>query len=173
MSKKNKKMAAKQAAQSMPAVLSWEFPEYVQHNRDRRWYIWAISISVLLIIWAIWTANYFFAVIIGLTDFIIFFLDRDEPLLIPFSLEPTGIRMADKFYSYDKFNSFSVIYQPGAEGHKNLYFDYKNGLREHLSVPLEKTNPILVRNFLLRYLLENLDRTDATFAEGLAKTLKI
>ena len=172
MSKKNKKMTKKETGQSQPEIIAWEFPEYEKHERSRSWYIIAGVIALALIIYAVWTANYFFALIIMLTGFIMIFLGQEEPLNIKFSLETIGIRLMDKFYDYDKFKSFAIIYQP-EHGLKNIYFEYKNGLQPHLSIPLEQTNPITVRNYLLHHLPEDLERKDATFSEGLAKTFKI
>ena len=172
MSKKNKKMAKKEVGRALPENIAWEFPEYEKHDRSRSWYIIAGIIALGLIIYAIVAANYFFALIIILTGFLLIFLGHEEPLTIKFSLEPTGIRLMDKFYGYEKFKNFSIVYKP-EDRIKNIYFEFKNGLQPHLSIPLEKTNPIIVRNYLLHYLLENLDRLDAPFSEGLAKAFKI
>jgi hypothetical protein len=172
MSKKNKKMAVKKANQSLPNKISWEFPEYQKHDRNRNWYIVAGIIALGLIVYALFSANYFFALIILLVGFIIVFLQNDEPLTIQFSLEPTGVRLVDRFYSYDVFKDFSIVFKPEDEI-RTLYFEFKNGLRHRMSIPLQKTNPLIVRQYLLRYLIEDLERNDAPFSDGFAKTFKI
>jgi hypothetical protein len=46
-------------------------------------------------------------------------------------------------------------------------------MRPHLSIPLKESNPIEVRNYLLRFLKEDLGRNDAPLSEGLSKVLKL
>ena len=52
------------------ALVSWEVDEYPHHERSRRWYLIAGAISLALIIYAIMTANFLFALIILMVDII-------------------------------------------------------------------------------------------------------
>lgn len=172
MSKKNKKIAKKEAEKANVRGIQWEIPEYEKYERDRRWYIIAAIIALGLIAYAIFTRNYLFALIIVIIAFIVITRDGQEPLVVNFSLESTGIYVGQRFYSYDTFKSFSVVFRP-KDNIKNLYLNFKNTMRPHLSIPLKEANPIDVRNFLLRFLAEDLDRNDAPLSEGLSRTLKL
>jgi len=44
--------------------ISWKIPEYREHERSKKWYIIAIAIMALLLLYAIFTANFLFAVIL-------------------------------------------------------------------------------------------------------------
>ena len=172
MSKKNKKMAQNQAEKASRKTIQWEIPEYEKHTKDRRWYIIAAIISLALIAYAVFTRNYLFALIIVIIDFIIITRDGQEPLVVLFSIEPTGIAVGQRFYSYETFKDFAVVYRPD-DNIKRLYINFKNSLRPHLSIPLKEASPVEVRNYLLRFLAEDLERNDAPLSEGLSKLLKL
>ena len=56
---------------------------------------------------------------------------------------------------------------------KQLYFEYKSGLKPRLSIPLRRMDVLVVRNFLIKYLDEDLDRTDPPLSEQLTKVMKL
>jgi hypothetical protein len=168
MSKKSKKMSQNET----PKRLSWDVPEYEQHVRDRKWYIIAALIGLALIAYAIFTHNYLFALIIVIIAFIIISRDNQAPMKVRFTIEDGGIRLGQKFYEYDKFKNFSVVFRP-QDDIRNLYINFNNSVRPHLSIPLKGNDPMLVRSQLLRYMKEDLSRNDAPLSEGLGKMLKL
>ena len=172
MSKKNKKMAQNRAEIASPRNIAWKIPEYEKHEKNRNWYIIAAVIALALITYAIFTRNYLFALIIVIIAFIIITRDSQDPLVVIFSLESTGVRLGQSFYSYDTFKDFSVVFRPN-DNIKGLYLNFKNTLRPHLSIPLKEASPVEVRNYLLRFLVEDLERNDAPLSEGLSKVLKL
>jgi len=92
--------------------------------------------------------------------------------LVKISLTEEGIIVGRKFYDYDEFKNFSIVYKPKQET-KSLYFEFNNSLRPRLSIPLKKMNPLLIRKNLLKYLPEDLDRTDRPLSEELGKLFKL
>ncbi|MFA4942667.1 MAG: hypothetical protein WC564_03470 [Patescibacteria group bacterium] len=172
MSKKNKKNAQNQGSKDTPKNIQWNIPEYEKHEKKRSWYIIAAIIALALIAYAIFTRNYLFALIIVIVAFIIITRDGQEPLVVTFSLESTGVRVGQRFYNYETFKDFSVVFRP-QDNIRGLYLNFKNTMRPHLSIPLKESNPIEVRNYLLRFLKEDLGRNDAPLSEGLSKVLKL
>jgi len=172
MSKKNKKVAKMQAERSSNQNLSWKIPEYEKHDKDRRWYIIAAVVALALMAYAVFTSNYLFALIIVIIAFIIITRDGQDPLVVTFSIEATGVSVGQRFYSYDAFKDFAVVYRP-KDNIKGLYLNFKNTMRLSLSIPLNEMSPIEVRNRLLRFLAEDLERNDAPLSEGLSKMLKL
>jgi hypothetical protein len=172
MSKKNKKIAQNRAEQASPKVIKWEIPEYEKHEKDRRWYIIAAIIALALIAYAVFTRNYLFALIIVIIGFIIITRDGQDPIVVTFSLESTGVGVGQRFYSYDTFKDFAVVYRP-QDNIRGLYLNFKNTMRPHLAIPLKQANPVQVRNYLLQFLTEDLERNDAPLSEGLSKLLRL
>jgi fatty acid desaturase len=92
MSKKNKKS---QNAENQ--ALAWKVKEYEKHEHNRDWYIIAGIIAVALLVYAIWTNNYFFALIIIISGFLIVFNDQEEPKELDVALEYNGLRIGNHF----------------------------------------------------------------------------
>jgi hypothetical protein len=87
-------------------------------------------------------------------------------------LGPEGFKLAGRLYDYNSLKNFSVIYKP-RESLKNLYFEFNSSISQTLSIPLRSMDPLIVRNFLLKYLKEDLERTDEPLSEQLTKMLKL
>jgi len=153
-------------------IHTWIVPEYIKHVRTKRWYIIAILGALFLLIFAFFTANFLFAVIVVVASLIIFLNDKQEPEQVQISIMGTGIIVGRKFYDYDDFKTFSLIYKP-QDNVRNLYFEFNNGLKQRISIPLENENPLQIRDDLLKYLPEDLERINQPLSEGLARIFKI
>ena len=153
-------------------IIGWQVPEYEKHERSKSWYVIAAIIGILLLIYSFWTANFLFAVIIIITSLIIIIHDGRDPDMVNFNITDEGIIIGRKFYDYDEIKDFAIVYKP-KQGVKNLYFEFKNTIKHRLSVPIQDMNPLLIRENLLKYLKEDLERTDQSTSEGIAKVLKL
>ena len=167
MPKKREKSLEKE-----PENISWRVPEYDKHEKGRGWYIFYSIVALLLILYSFLSGNFLFAVIIIIAAIVIVLRDGQEPDLVKISLTEEGIIVGRKFYDYDEFKNFSIVYKPKQET-KSLYFEFNNSLRPRLSIPLKKMNPLLIRKNLLKYLPEDLDRTDRPLSEELGKLFKL
>ena len=154
------------------SLSSWMVPEYDKHERTRRWYYTAGIIGALLLVYSFWTLNFLFALIVITAAIIIILNDGRDPDLIHVSLTDEGVIVGRKFYDYDDIKDFSIVYKPRND-FKNLYFEFKNPLKHRLSIPLLDMNPLPIRDILLRYLPEDLDRLHPPASEGLAKLFKL
>lgn len=153
-------------------IIGWEVHEYEKHERSRLWYFIAVSIAFLLLLYSFFTSNFLFAFIIVLASLVFVMHEGQIPGIVKISLTDEGVVVGRKFYDYDEIKNFTVIYKPRLET-KNIYFEFKNVFRHRLSVPLEKMDPIVIRENLLKYLPENHERTDPPLSEGLAKLFKL
>ncbi len=151
---------------------SWNVPEYNNHERNFRWYAIAISIAILLVFFSILTGNFLLPVIIIIVAFIFIMQHGQEPEKIIIGLGNEGLTIGQKFYDYDEFKHFAIVYKPKLND-RNLYFEFNNALKTRISIPLEGTNPVELRKHLLKFLDEDLERTDIPLSESLAKMLKL
>jgi hypothetical protein len=152
--------------------ISWEIPEFEKHERSKKWYVIAGVITILILLFALITSNFLFAVIIIIATLIIIIHDGKEADLVNIIIDEDGVVVGRKFYDYDVLKNFSVLFKP-KEDLKNLYFEFKNSAKQRLSIPLLDNNPLQVRDFLLKYLSEDLDRTNMPLSENISKLLKI
>ncbi len=171
-------------SQSNEKHLQWEVPEYRVPERSRNWYIIAAIFIFLSIFFSFFTisawrlvflgynSNFLFVLIIIIAGAIMYINEKRAPLMVSFELGPEGIKIGSKFYDYDNLKNFCVFYKPKL-GVKNLYFEFKNSARPRLSIPLRRMNALTVRNFLVRYLDEDLERSNIPLSEQLTKLLKL
>ncbi|MCD4761504.1 hypothetical protein K8R32_00930 [bacterium] len=153
-------------------IIGWEIEEFEQHERTKQWYIYAIIIALFLLLFSFITGNFLFPVIIITAALIIILNDGKTPMKLRFGLTEEGIKLGNKFYDYDEIKNFAVVYKPRIHV-KNLYIEFKGTLQHRLSIPLGDNDPLLIRDNLIKYLSEDLDRTDLPLSESIAKILKI
>ncbi len=149
---------------------SWQVPEYQEYARGKKWYLGAGIVALLLLIHAVWVANFLFGIIIIIAGVTIYYMDRNRPELVDFQITTRGLLVGDKFFAYDEIADFYIIYEPPV---KNLFFDFKNVLKPRVNIPLFDQNPILVRNFLKKHLLEDLEKKGEPISEAIGKFFKI
>jgi len=152
-------------------LFGWEINEYEQHERDKRWYILMGVLSFFLLLYAVLTANYLFALVLVLFGVILFLQDMKEPVRLPFAITETGIILGNRYYSFSELQNFWIIYDPPMV--KNLYFSTNNVLKHRLSVPLMDSDPIPIRDYLLEFLEENLEEEEEPLSEKLARNFKL
>jgi hypothetical protein len=152
-------------------VVEWEVDEYPHHSRSKNWYVIGGVLGVLLILYAIATANFLFAVIIlmiGIITLLSTFLPPDR---VPVMISNTGVVVNDMYYDFEAIRDFSLAYNPPDV--KYLYFDFHSPWQPLLSIPLEDVDPNLVRESLLPFCSENLDRTSETLTDVLRRMYKL
>ncbi|MFH1866869.1 MAG: hypothetical protein ABIJ81_02180 [Patescibacteria group bacterium] len=152
-------------------LLGWRFPEVRAIERSRGWWIFAGLIVLILLIYALKSLNFLFAVIIIIGVVIIWLDSRKKPALLDFAIHQQGITIAKRFWTWRELDHFWIAYRPPEV--TSLYIQPKGVINPRLSVPLEKTNPLEVREILTKYLTENLEREDEPTSEALSRMLKI
>lgn len=166
--------------------INWEVPEFQKQERSRTWYIIAGLIAFLMIFFSFFSlnfrplsinympgnSNFMFALIIVLFIIIMIITESREAKMVKVKLDGEGLELGNKFYDYDKIKNFCVLYKP-KEGLKNLYFELKNVTHFRISLPLNDLDALEVRNFLKRFLDEDLERTAPPISEQLTKLLKL
>lgn len=159
-------------------IISWTIPEYEKHDRSFRWYVITGIIMAILAgfslftpNWLFDTPNYLFLIIILLSGVTMILLNAMAGN-IEFVITTEGFIIGDRFYDFDNFKNFCVLYKP-RENLKVLYLEFRGIFRPRLTVPLQDVNPLEVRDILLDYLTEDLERTDESNMDFLSRIFKI
>ena len=153
-------------------IIGWSIPEYDKHKREKSWYITSVVVGLILLIYSFFSGNFLFAAIVIIGALVIIIHDSQEPIKINFFITDEGLVVGKNFYDYDVLKDFSIVYKPH-EDIKNLYFEFKNVIKPRLSISLGNINPLPIRDNLLKYLSEDLERTDQPLSEALAKIFKL
>lgn len=152
-------------------LLRWSFHEFKPINRSTTWWVMATIIVLAMLIYAIATANFLFALILVMGSILFILETRRQPRQINFEITPGGIIVGKKYWRWSELSNFWIAYQPPEI--KRLYIEPKSALEPRLSIPLQSTNPLTVREMLSKYVSENLNREDIPTSEALAKLLKL
>ena len=152
-------------------VFEWTVKEYEQHERDRRWYILMGIIGVALVVYALVSGNYLFALVLVLFAIILFMHDMVEPMDIPIIITEIGVVIGKKFYRFTEFSSFWMIYDPPAV--KNLYFGLNGLLRHRVQVPLLGNDPRPIREYLEQFIEEDLEQEEEPLSDRISRLFKL
>ena len=140
-------------------LASWTAPEYQHFEKTGVWYFGLFGLSGLLILWSILSKNYLFTLIVAMATVIIYMLNQKGPQTLKITITPDGVKINDRLFSFDEdLKKFWVIYKP-TENVKTLNLDQK-GLRPTLVLQLENQNPLAIREILLKYLEEDVNREE-------------
>ncbi len=151
--------------------LRWNFAEPRAPERGQVWWILMSLVGVGLIIYAVLTASFLFALIIVLGAAILVQESRRPRRRLDCKITNTGVAVGKKFWKWSELHEFFIVYRPPEVS--NLYI-VPNALHDpRVKVPLEKTNPLKVRDILIKYLKENLEREDIPTSEAISKLLKL
>lgn len=150
-------------------VFQWTVGEYDRHERGTLWHILMISFGIVLVIYALATDNFLFAIIIMLIGIILFLQSSVDPAHVPFSVTDLGIIVGNRFYRFSEFRAFYMIYNNDTQ---TLFFDLKTPLRPDLRVPLGEQDPMKVRDMLQSVLDEDLEKEEP-LSDRAARTWKI
>ena len=139
--------------------------------RTRLWYIIVSIVLALLVLYAVLTANFLFAIILLLGAFILIFQYFQQARTIPVVIAEDGVIVDSQFFPYRILTSFSIIYEPPEI--KMLYLDFRSDMRQSLPIPLEDINPLKVRDALLNYLDENVEREEEELGETFERVFRL
>lgn len=152
-------------------LVNWEVDEYAQHERSKLWYILAATIGIGLIIYAVATSNFMFAVIILMSAVIMLITSFNKPDKIPIVITSNGVVVGDVYYDYQSIRDFSIVYDPPDV--KLLYLDFFAMTHPMLSISLEDVDPNVVRECLLPFCLENLKRNEESLTDLMRRLYKL
>lgn len=132
-------------------TIRWFAPEYRAYTYGRRWYIVITVVVSLLILWALFSKNYFFLTFIVLAYSLMLYYAKRPSTVMPFSLSPRGVEIGGKIHEYRDIKSFYIFSRAdGAE----LLLEPKTPGRQPLSIPLGTVAVADARPFLLRFIPE-------------------
>ncbi len=152
-------------------LASWSVSEYEKHERSLAWYIAAGVFGFALFVWAIFTFNYLFALIIVLFSAIVYLRATSDPNMVKFLITTKGVRIGRREYQYKDIDRFWIIYDPPSV--KKLYITFRRSLAPRVMIPLKNQNPVKIREILLDFLLEDLEKEDEPMSEVIGRFAKL
>lgn len=149
----------------------WEAPAFERYHRGPIWYLVMALVTVFLVAYAIWTANFLFAFIIVLGAILILLVGNRDANKILVQIGENGIVYDGKLILYQDIDNFGIVYQPPFI--KRLYIEQRSFAQPRMHIMLENQDPIALRGYLRRYLNENFDLQYEPFSDTLARLLRL
>jgi len=151
-------------------LFSWTFTEFPDHQRDISWFIGAGIIAFIFLIFSIVSGNLLFAILVIIFPLVMLLVHRHVED-IEFKITEDGIMVKNHFYSYKDLKNFFIIYLPPEV--KTLYFEPGNVFKPRIPIPLQDQNPIEIRETLLKYMSEDLDRDNEPLSDQIFRMFKM
>lgn len=156
--------------QTSNVLHTWHISEREKKTKTIGWYIGAITLLLVVVYYGVRDENFLLSFMAILIAIIYILLLQRGSLDLDFSITETGIKRGPYFYSYDEFDMFWIIYTPPI---KTLYMGFKNSLKPRLSIPLEDQDPLNIRDTLLQYLEEDLEKENESLSDVMERSLKL
>jgi len=153
------------------AIFSWRHPDFAPYPKDRKWYMISIILLLVSVAWSFWQQNYLFGVFLIMFYMVVLLYENRPPEMIDCVITPIGVKIGSKFYYWRQIDHFFMIYR--AQGIKNLYVEFKNPLNGRLIIPLDGQDAVAIRDYLLRFVREDLEREAEPLSEQLRRFLKL
>ncbi|NQU99784.1 MAG: hypothetical protein HQ538_03520 [Parcubacteria group bacterium] len=140
-------------------LMEWSAPEFVQYSKPKSWYISLLIIAIALIVCSIITSNFLLTIIVIFLAIIVNSLTRKKPKQLDVAITKKGVKVNEKLYTFtDDLGSFWILYDP--PDLKILNFKRQQRFLPEISIQLEKQNPLKIREFLLEYLEEEMEKEE-------------
>lgn len=140
--------------------MRWQAREFIQYDRNPAWMSVIYLVAALILIYAIWTMNFLFAVLIVLAVITIYVFTQRKPKLLDMAIMKKGFKIDNLLYTFDDdLENFWILYNP--PDLKTLYFKRKQSFFPQLIIQLEDQNPMKVRDLLLKSLPEDVEQDES------------
>jgi len=151
-------------------IISWEAPEYVQHEKGWKWFLLAGIAMLLLVVYGALTANWTLVVALVLAAAVYVWTHGQTPKHVEIIVSKTGIKVGEKEYSYQNIKNFWIIYRPGHIKTLNLASNSK--VLPDISIQLGDQDPAELRTFLCAHIRE-LEGREETTIEAFIRIFKL
>ena len=166
-----KKMGEDEEIDVGDSMVTWDTWEFPPNDRSRGWDIISALIAGGLIVYAVATKNYLFAILVLLMGVTVLINSLRRPKRIVVHVTTIGVVVGQEFYPFKDMKDFSIVYNPPEV--KILYIDFNNILRPLIAIPIEDANPNDIRENLLPYVFENLEREDEDLTDLVRRVYKL
>ena len=141
-------------------LMQWKARDSIQYDRSPAWMVVVYIVAAAVLVYAIWTMNFLFAVLIVLSVVIIYIYTQRKPRMLDVAIMKKGVKVNELLYTYeDDLERFWILYNP--PDLKVLNLKRQQSLFPHLVIQMEDQNPLKVRELLLKNLPEDVSQEES------------
>ncbi len=135
------------ANESEKVIISWEAPEYIQHEKNKKWYLIAGAVVLIVAIIAALTDNITLALAVFVFAGVYYYMQtKHPPGKITVRIAEMGIYAGDMYFPYQSIKAFWIINEHGI---KTLNLRVINRYHSDVVIQFDGQDPAQVRNFLI------------------------
>ncbi len=137
----------KNIGKSSQVLMEWEAPEYIQHEKSRKWYLTAAGIALGFVVAGILTDNLTMALAILVFAGVYYYMQISQvPRRIKIKITGMGIYAGDMFFAFGRIGAFWIISEPGI---KTLNLHIINRYHSDIVIQFDGQDPGPVRDLLI------------------------
>lgn len=152
------------------AIITWEAPEYVKHEKGKTWFTVAGVIVLMLVLWGIWSHSWSTSVVFLLLAGVYYLAHTHEPRHLKITISEIGIKVGNACYAYANMRAFWVHYHPPFV--KTLNFRTNERMFKEVTIQLDGQDPVPVRSYLARQISE-WEGKEESFTDILTRVFKL
>lgn len=152
------------------AVIAWEAPEYIKHERSTTWFMAGGIVTIMLVLWGIWTNSWSMAVAFLLLAGVYYLSHTHQPRQLKIIISEIGIKVGTKCYPYSLIKNFWIHYHPPFV--KTLSFRTNEKMFKEIVIQLDGQDPVPIRTCLSRQISE-WEGKEETFTDLFARIFKL
>lgn len=139
--------------------LVWEAPSFIHYPKNFFWYLAFGITSALLLLFSWYSGGVITISLFALLLTLVLFFSFKKPEIIKTRLTINGIQKGDMFYPYRAIKKFWILYYPPEV--KVLHIETGASINQNIKIELGGQNPIEVRNYLKKYLQEDMEQEES------------
>ncbi|MFA7686035.1 MAG: hypothetical protein WCX95_04520 [Candidatus Gracilibacteria bacterium] len=152
------------------AVITWEAPEYVVHEKGLIWKITMLIIVALIAGLSLYYDSWTFALVIVIFALVHTLVHLEHPRNVQVKISEIGIKVGFRKYSYGKIKAFWVIYEPPFVQTLNLRVE--GDFIGEITIQLADQDPAAVREYLISKIPE-MEGKSESLSDILVRLFKI
>jgi hypothetical protein len=150
-------------------LLGWEAPEFLTYIRGWKYYSLLSLLFLAVIAYGIYSRDWFVVGIFIIVAGFILWYQQKEPLTKKYRITQLGVYEDNKFYQYNEIYSYWFLID---KDYKTLNIIFAKKYLPQLTILLNGTDPIAVRNVLSKHIPEENNRTE-TLLDRLVRLFRL
>ncbi len=148
--------------------ISWRAAEFHYFEKDYLWYVWAVFTGVVLLAFALWQRNFFFAVFVVIATVLFVEFGKRRPRTLDYELNEKEVLIDGRMsIPYKSIESFHVRKRLGLLD--EVVFKRATRVNPFIHLPIDEELAVRAREFLLEFLPE--DEHEQTIVEIIAERI--
>ena len=149
-------------------AMEWQALEFQYFSKSKAWFAVLFFIAAAIEIYFIIYGDFFTFATFLLIFFVVFLYAVKKPRLLRLKIDNQGVCIDGKLYAFDEMKSFWLFYDPPET--KEIFFKRSGTMYVDLALPLGNQDPVIMRNFLKKYLPEV--KKEESLFEALMKKIR-